>query len=418
MIIFEDMQQLKNRLPENKNILILSREYPNPYNKLDTPVIHYFAKEWKKAGYNVIVFHYQSVFPAFFYLISRLFPTLVRKIIKTDFFQTKRISKDTFYEKDNVIIYSFPIYKFLPHGRFSNRTIQKHVTKALMTLESHNFIPDVITGHFYNPQLEIITKLKETYSNARTCIVLHEEPFVIKKTYKDNYINLLKQIDVWGFRFQALKTQFEALYGYNYNTFNCLSGIPDEYIDDNLVKKEFSNGVSNYTYVGMLIPLKRVDDSLRAFNSAFPENNFRFKIIGDGMEYENLKKLTNQLSLETNVEFLGRLDRNHVQEELSSTDCFVMVSESEAFGLVYLEAMAKGCITIGTIGQGIDGVIVDGVNGFLCEAKNVEQLASIFMKIAKMTQTELETISKNAIETAKDLTDSRAAVMYLNAIME
>lgn len=43
-----------------------------------------------------------------------------------------------------------------------------------------------------------------------------------------------------------------------------------------------------------------------------------------------------------------------------------MVSAHEAFGLVYVEAMAKGCITVATAGQGIDGVIVDGKMVFVC----------------------------------------------------
>ena len=42
-----------------------------------------------------------------------------------------------------------------------------------------------------------------------------------------------------------------------------------------------------------------------------------------------------------------------------------MISQGEAFGLVYLEAMARGCITIASRGEGFDGIIKDGINGFL-----------------------------------------------------
>jgi glycosyltransferase involved in cell wall biosynthesis len=95
-----------------------------------------------------------------------------------------------------------------------------------------------------------------------------------------------------------------------------------------------------------------------------------------------------------------------------------MVSEPEAFGLVYLEAMAKGCITIGTKGQGIDGVIIDGFNGFLCASRNVEELSSIFDKIRKMSSGQLQFISKNALETAKNMTDEKVAIKYLNTITD
>ena len=88
-----------------------------------------------------------------------------------------------------------------------------------------------------------------------------------------------------------------------------------------------------------------------------------------------------------------------------------------AFGLVYLEAMAKGCIVIGTKGQGIDGVIIDKVNGFLCEAKNIDELTEIFKRISSMPKEELKNISKNAIQTARQLTDEKAAKKYLDSVI-
>src|SRR5690606_27533936 len=97
-------------------------------------------------------------------------------------------------------------------------------------------------------------------------------------------------------------------------------------------------------------------------------------------------------------------------------DCYVMVSESEAFGLVYLEAMSKGCITIGTKGQGIDGIIIHGVNGFLCESGNPDKLADLILYINSLTIEELTTISQNAINTTLEMTDWKVAESYFNNI--
>jgi len=42
-----------------KNILILTPIYPAPdIPKTETPVVHYFTREWVKIGYNVRVIHY------------------------------------------------------------------------------------------------------------------------------------------------------------------------------------------------------------------------------------------------------------------------------------------------------------------------------------------------------------------------
>ena len=51
-----------------------------------------------------------------------------------------------------------------------------------------------------------------------------------------------------------------------------------------------------------------------------------------------------------------------------------MISKNEAFGLVYLEAMLAGCIVASR--NGIDGIIIDGYNGFLCDMviKGIEEV--------------------------------------------
>ena len=55
-----------------KNILLLSPLYPAlDLPKTDTPVVHFFAKEWVKMGYNVRVFHYPSNFPSIYYLFVK-----------------------------------------------------------------------------------------------------------------------------------------------------------------------------------------------------------------------------------------------------------------------------------------------------------------------------------------------------------
>ena len=82
--------------------------------------------------------------------------------------------------------------------------------------------------------------------------------------------------------------------------------------------------------------------------------------------------------------------------------------------MVYLEAMARGCITIASRDEGFDGIIRDGVNGFLCKAGDEAELASILKRIKEMPQEELHRISDNAVSTAHELTDERVAKDYLN----
>lgn len=400
-----------------RNILLLTTEYPNPDNDLSTPVIHYFTKEWTEQGYNVKVIHYRSIFPIFFYWVALLFNKQAKRFIGTDFVPTKRRTNDIHFIKDDVLVYNIPIFKFIPHGRYLNTTISKQINKIIELNKGDNFVPDIIIGHFYNPQIEIISKLKQYYPLAQTCIVLHESPEIINKTYPKQYLAYFNDIDIWGFRFKALKEKFETIFGYNYKTFICHSGVPEKYIYSSITNKNFENKVKKFCYTGMLIPLKRVCDIILALHKAFPLKDFEFNIIGEGMERENLEKLIQELGVEKNVKFLGRKKRDEVQTIMNESDCFVMVSESEAFGLVYLEAMSKGCITIGTRGQGIDGVINHGINGYLCESNNSNELAEIFRNLNSLQKEKLIEISQNAIETAQGMTDRKVAEKYLNTVI-
>ena len=54
-----------------------------------------------------------------------------------------------------------------------------------------------------------------------------------------------------------------------------------------------------------------------------------------------------------------------------------MSSKPEGFGIVYLEAMAAGCVTIGTEGQGIADIIEHGVNGFLVPADDADCIVRV-----------------------------------------
>jgi glycosyltransferase involved in cell wall biosynthesis len=94
-----------------------------------------------------------------------------------------------------------------------------------------------------------------------------------------------------------------------------------------------------------------------------------------------------------------------------------MVSAPETFGLSYLEAMAAGNIVIGAKGYGIDGIVRDGINGFLCNPRSIEELASVVERIAlQMPDADFRRIVNNSVETAKSHTAEIAADIYLGKL--
>jgi glycosyltransferase involved in cell wall biosynthesis len=94
-----------------------------------------------------------------------------------------------------------------------------------------------------------------------------------------------------------------------------------------------------------------------------------------------------------------------------------MISRGEVFGLVYLEAMSRGCITIAGKGEGMEGIIEHGINGFLCEPGNANELASLIKHINTLSAEEKKTISDRARAKATELSDYNVAKNYIENVL-
>ena len=80
-----------------------------------------------------------------------------------------------------------------------------------------------------------------------------------------------------------------------------------------------------------------------------------------------LRKMVNDLGLESNVTFSGFLLKEEYQKLLNSVDIFTLPSRSEGFPVAILEAMALGKPVIASSRGGIPEVVQDGRNGVLIE---------------------------------------------------
>lgn len=195
---------------------------------------------------------------------------------------------------------------------------------------------------------------------------------------------------------------------YDFDRCKCiLNGFDDKNI------KEKEKTVNSVIQVGHLIPLKHVDISLSAIKLVRDRGiNLSFYIVGNGPEKERLQMIVSQLDLDEFVRFIGEIDNSEVLELMSKSEFFVMPSYPEGFGIVYLEAMASGCVTIGTKGEGIEDVIVTGENGYLVEKDDAEAIADYIDYCIKNPEKKLE-ISKAARKTAMQYTWKHNASQYI-----
>lgn len=125
---------------------------------------------------------------------------------------------------------------------------------------------------------------------------------------------------------------------------------------------------------GTLKKNKRMDLVIRAFSEEFKkEKNVKLLIAGDGVERKQLEELVSILKVTEKVHFFGEYQIDQAGELFSQSDAFVLTSEFETFGIVYVEALFCGLPCIGTKGQGPDDII-NNKNGFLVNHGDVQEL--------------------------------------------
>ena len=81
---------------------------------------------------------------------------------------------------------------------------------------------------------------------------------------------------------------------------------------------------------------------------------------------------------EGNVKYLGMDD---VRAEIARADCVVLPSYSEGTPRTLLEAAAMGRSITTTDAVGCRDVVNDGVNGYLCKARDAQDLAAQIEKM-------------------------------------
>lgn len=111
-------------------------------------------------------------------------------------------------------------------------------------------------------------------------------------------------------------------------------------------------------YIGRLEKRKGVKYLIEAFavlKSVQP--HYRLIIAGDGPERDRLEDMTKEYSLK-DVSFMGYIDEATKLKLLGEADVFCSPAlYGESFGIVLLEAMASGCVTVAGNNAGYEGVM-------------------------------------------------------------
>jgi phosphatidylinositol alpha-mannosyltransferase len=119
-----------------------------------------------------------------------------------------------------------------------------------------------------------------------------------------------------------------------------------------------TRGPKTILYIGRLEKRKGVKYLLYAFMELQKLHpNVRLMIGGDGVDREKLEELSESLNLQ-NVEFLGYIEDFKKRELLHTTDLFCSPAlYGESFGIVLLESMSSGLVTVAGNNPGYESVM-------------------------------------------------------------
>lgn len=123
-----------------------------------------------------------------------------------------------------------------------------------------------------------------------------------------------------------------------------------------------------------LMPQKRIDlmiDIWSLLAKDFPD--WKVNVLGEGMLRPLLEEKIRTLNLQESFWMPGEV--KDVTNELQSSDILCLTSEYEGFGIVLIEAMAKGIPVIAFEYVGVHDIINDGMDGFIIPFGDVKGYA-------------------------------------------
>ena len=129
-------------------------------------------------------------------------------------------------------------------------------------------------------------------------------------------------------------------------------------------------------YIGSFTENKRVADLLDAFAQLKKRHpDFSLMLVGEGPEERALRAVADKLGLDTAQIFAGVLPHDLALDQIARSFCLVLPSVHEGFGIVLLEAMARGVPCVGAESGSIRELLADG-RGVLFEPCNPSALAA------------------------------------------
>lgn len=276
-------------------------------------------------------------------------------------------------------------------GLINDRISTRFNRKFLRTVRIEGSY-DLALFFFYNPG--IFLYCNDNIDAKRRKLIIHE----LRNIWNDKEFEVIPSSDIY-FRGAHIARAWRGIESnLVYSAFDNLPIVRSQLLRD-----------IDFLIVAKFIPRKNIIETLRVI---YRINALaKVTIIGKGPLKSSIEK---EFSKEINMGLLNLTGFIRSREEITKyyerSKFFVLISDLEAFGLVYLEAMAFGCVIIANRDSFLCNLI-DERNGFLI---NLDELESTLIQVSSIVDADLLKMSNSSRSLIQNFSRDRVIKQLLS----
>jgi len=151
--------------------------------------------------------------------------------------------------------------------------------------------------------------------------------------------------------------------------------------------------------ISRLTATKNIEEILYALSEFDPQGkkNWVYWLFGDGEDRDKLEVLARSLNLNKRVKFWGQLQPKVLVDKMKKVNLNILLSQSESFGRVCIEAAALGIPSITYKTYGSDETIKNGYTGYVVEQGDKIKVVKLLIDLYE-NKKHLDNLSRNARE--------------------
>ncbi|MGV8995193.1 MAG: glycosyltransferase family 4 protein [Flavobacterium sp.] len=282
---------------------------------------------------------------------------------------TDRISRTLFEPSNNIDLYSWPSVRptKLKDFLFLCKLVFKYKPTTMLSLfGAVNLF--TIVGWLFNVKTRIafVQTLSSQFESKKNLV---ERKKIVYKFCTNIFANSNSTRDDLIINFNVPNDKITTIY----NAVQTPKLIQDS-VDQNKI-----------VYVGRLHPSKGVTNLIEAISIVVVKYpNIQLSIIGGELDSDyalQCFELVEKLNLSSNINFLGSRSKTEVLQHFSTAYFSIVPSIFEAFGFVVIESFSTKTPVIGSNSSGISEIIRHGLDGFLFETNNIEDMAKYMLRV-------------------------------------